>query len=41
VKVHVAGPQGVRATFTVDTLLPSSFGPDNLDAQNLGRQSGA
>lgn len=34
-KVHVAGPDGVRATFTVDGLLPSSFGPDNLAADNL------
>ncbi len=28
--VHVAGPTGVRATFTVGELLPSSFGPDTL-----------
>lgn len=26
VKVHVAGPDGVRATFTVGALLPESFG---------------
>ncbi|TGD98574.1 cytidine deaminase [Methylobacterium nonmethylotrophicum] len=28
--VHVAGPGGVRRTFTLDELLPASFGPDNL-----------
>lgn len=28
--IHVAGPEGVRATFTLDQLLPFSFGPDNL-----------
>jgi cytidine deaminase len=28
--VHVAGPGGLRATFTLDELLPASFGPDNL-----------
>ncbi|AWN52032.1 cytidine deaminase [Methylobacterium sp. 17Sr1-1] len=28
--IHVAGPQGVRKTFTLDDLLPASFGPDNL-----------
>ena len=28
--VHVAGPNGVRATFTLEALLPHSFGPDNL-----------
>ncbi|QRE76051.1 cytidine deaminase [Methylobacterium aquaticum] len=28
--IHVAGPQGVRKTFTLDELLPASFGPDNL-----------
>jgi cytidine deaminase len=31
-RVHVAGADGVRASFTVDELLPSSFGPDNLTA---------
>jgi cytidine deaminase len=29
-RVHVAGPEGVRATFTVEDLLPHSFGPDHL-----------
>lgn len=28
--VHVAGLDGVRATFTLDQLLPHSFGPENL-----------
>lgn len=28
--VHVAGPEGVRATFTLEAILPHSFGPDNL-----------
>lgn len=30
VRVHVAGPEGVRRSFTLDELLPHSFGPDNL-----------
>jgi cytidine deaminase len=29
--VHTAGPEGVRRTFTLDELLPFSFGPENLD----------
>jgi cytidine deaminase len=28
--IYAAGPDGVRATFTLDGLLPHSFGPDNL-----------
>jgi cytidine deaminase len=28
--VHIAGSNGVRATFTLEELLPSSFGPENL-----------
>lgn len=28
--IHVAGPEGVRATYTIDELLPDSFGPENL-----------
>ena len=28
--ILVAGPEGVRATFTLDQLLPHSFGPDSL-----------
>jgi cytidine deaminase len=28
--VHVAGLEGVRQSFTLDALLPASFGPENL-----------
>jgi cytidine deaminase len=28
--VHAAGPEGVRRTFTIDELLPGSFGPEHL-----------
>ncbi len=28
--IHVAGPGGLRATFTLNDILPQSFGPDNL-----------
>ncbi len=28
--VYAAGPDGVRATFTVGELLPASFGPEHL-----------
>jgi cytidine deaminase len=28
--VHVAGPGGIRRSFTLDELLPASFGPENL-----------
>jgi cytidine deaminase len=28
--IHIAGPDGVRARFTLEALLPESFGPDNL-----------
>lgn len=28
--VRVAGPEGIRAEFTLSTLLPYSFGPENL-----------
>ncbi len=30
--VHVAGPEGVRATFRFAALLPESFGPGHLKA---------
>ncbi len=30
-KVHVAGPSGVRATFTLESLLPEAFGPVRPD----------
>lgn len=29
-KVHVAGPEGLRASFAFGDLLPHSFGPDTL-----------
>jgi cytidine deaminase len=29
-KVHVAGPEGIRRSFTLAELLPYSFGPENL-----------
>jgi len=29
--IHVAGPEGIRKRFTLDDLLPFSFGPDNLN----------
>ncbi len=28
--IHIAGPAGLRATFTLEELLPHSFGPDHL-----------
>ena len=30
--VHVAGPEGVRATFRLAALLPESFGPGHLQS---------
>ncbi|MBT4486032.1 MAG: cytidine deaminase [Rhodospirillaceae bacterium] len=30
VPVHIAAPDGVRMTMTLEELLPRSFGPDNL-----------
>ncbi len=29
-KIHIAGPAGLRAAFTLADLLPVAFGPDNL-----------
>ena len=29
--IHVAGREGIRATFTLEQLLPYSFGPENLE----------
>lgn len=31
VPIYAAGPDGIRATFTLDGLLPHSFGPENLN----------
>ncbi len=28
--IHIASPAGLRATFTLEAILPHSFGPDNL-----------
>ena len=28
--IHIAGPDGVRRSFTLEDLLPFSFGPDHL-----------
>ena len=28
--IHVGGPEGVKASFTLAQLLPESFGPENL-----------
>ncbi len=30
--IHIAGPEGLRTTFTLNDILPQSFGPDNLMA---------
>ena len=30
VPIHACGPDGIRATFTLDDLLPHSFGPEHL-----------
>jgi cytidine deaminase len=32
--ILIAGPEGIRACFTLDELLPASFGPDNLTARD-------
>ena len=32
-RVHIAGPEGVRASFALEELLPRSFGPDHLTAR--------
>jgi len=29
-RVHIAGPEGMRRTFTLGELLPQSFGPEHL-----------
>ncbi len=30
--IHIAGSEGIRRSFTLQELLPFSFGPDNLQA---------
>ncbi|GJE17951.1 cytidine deaminase [Methylobacterium marchantiae] len=32
--IHIAGPDGIRRSFTLDALLPDSFGPDHLHGKN-------
>ena len=32
--VHAAGPDGVRATYSIGDLLPDSFGPENLSTSD-------
>ena len=29
-KIHVCDPQGLRKSYTIEQLLPDSFGPENL-----------
>ena len=29
-RIHVCDPQGLRKTYTMEELLPDSFGPENL-----------
>ncbi|MCZ4282671.1 cytidine deaminase [Kiloniella laminariae] len=29
-RIHVCGPEGIRKSYTMDDLLPDSFGPHNL-----------
>jgi cytidine deaminase len=31
--IHIAGPEGIRRSFTLEELLPFSFGPHNLSAR--------
>jgi cytidine deaminase len=33
-RIHVGGDEGVRRVFTLDELLPLSFGPENLAVQH-------
>ncbi len=37
--VHIAGPEGVRATFRLSALLPESFGPGHVSARVRRRGS--
>lgn len=34
--VHAAGPEGIRRTYTMEELLPDSFGPENLGGERAG-----
>lgn len=33
--IHVAGPEGVRRTFTLKELLPQSFGPAQISSRGI------
>ena len=35
--IHAAGPEGVRKSYSMDELLPDSFGPENLGLDDAGR----
>jgi cytidine deaminase len=37
--IHAAGPDGVRTSYTIDGLLPDSFGPENLPARGSDPQT--
>ncbi len=37
--IYAADGSGVRATFSLDQLLPFSFGPEHLRPQHLGREA--
>lgn len=37
--IHAAGPDGVRRTYSMDQLLPDSFGPAHLDPFRSGSPS--
>ena len=39
--VHAAGPEGVRRTFTIEELLPASFGPEHLIANDTSGTASA
>jgi cytidine deaminase len=32
--IHAAGPEGVRKSYSMDELLPDSFGPENLNLRS-------
>jgi cytidine deaminase len=37
--ILIAGQEGIRARFTLDELLPASFGPDNLAAREANHRT--
>ena len=40
-RVHLCGPEGVRATTTMGALLPLAFGPDTLGRRRTGGTAGS